>query len=134
MDEGIVRAVRGVDPALRETMRMDPIGDLQEKIIGAVRDIHHTSLVHRFAIEADTVGAATVEKQVGSLNVTQITIMVDEIDIDPDAIDFMSYTVWCSRRSSRRLSKETIVAATIVPKDFFKIGRRWIVEFMETLS
>ncbi len=134
IDEGISGRVKRTDPVLRETMRMDPIGDRQEELLGVVSDIHHMALGERFAIGADTVGAEMIVKQLGRLDVTQITILVDDIDVDPEAVDLMSYTAWWPENVSEALAIGDVVRAAVLPKDIWGIGRRWVVDSLKVLS
>ncbi len=134
IDGEIVQRIKSNAPSLRDTVKMEPLGSGQETLIGVVSDIHTLSLIDRFDIGADTIGANLLEQQLGTLNVTQVTILVDDIAIDPAAEDFMSYTAWCSEDVSEALTVGSVVNATILVEDILKIGRRWVAKSLEVLS
>ncbi len=87
----VVRRVRSMETVTRETMPINPFDGLKENILGVVSDIHRLSLDKKFGIGPSTLAAKLIEEKLGSMNVTQLTVLVDEIDVDPDAIDRMSY-------------------------------------------
>ena len=68
------------------------------------------------------------------LDTVQITILVDEIAVDADALDLMSYTFWCSPELVlESLSEADIVSATIMPRDIAGVGVRWVASMVKWL-
>ena len=130
----VVRRVRSMDTVTRETMPINPFDGLKESILGVVSDIHQLSLDKRFGIEPSTLGAKLIEEKLGSMNVTQLTVLVDEIDVDPDAIDRMSYTVWCSGVAAELVGNGSVVSAAVEAANIFGIGRRWVANSLAVLS
>lgn len=63
-------------------MRMDPIGR-EETLVGTVTHGSEVSLESRFGIESDTIGARIIGNLLGGLTAVQITILVDELAVDP---------------------------------------------------
>ena len=130
----VVRRVRSMDSTTRETMAISPFYGLEERILGVVSDIRQFSLDRKFDIGPSTLGAKLIEERLGSMNVTQLTILVDEIDVDPDAIDRMSYAVWCSGRVAESLDKGSVVSAAVEAENILGIGYRWIANSLEPLA
>ncbi len=135
IDNAIVkRAGQKPDSSLRDTMRIDPIGDRSDHLCGVVHDIVQLPLDEKFGIELDTLGGQTLSKRFPDLKVAQLTILVDEIATDPDAIDFLSYTIWCNPTAAvETLSKRHIVSLTVTPTEIWGIGRRWLGSNIERL-
>lgn len=130
----VVRRVKSMDSVTRETMPINPFDGLKESILGVVSDIHQLSLDKRFGIEPSTLGAKLIEEKLGSMDITQLTVLVDEIDVDPDAIDRMSYTVWCSGGASEALDKGSVVSAAVEVENILGIGHRWVARSLEVLA
>ena len=121
----------------RETVRMDPLSDESETLVGEVSESFEIDLAARFGISRNSIGAAILDKTFPGLRVTQITILVDDFLNDADAVDKMSYTAWCPADvAPRGLAKRAFVAAKIAPREFKfmgEIGRRWVAESVEEL-
>ena len=130
----VVRRVRSMDTVTRETMPINPFDGLKESILGVVSDIHQLSLDKKFGIGPSSLGAKLIEEKLGSMNVTQLTVLVDEIDVDPDAIDRMSYTVWCWGGAGESLDNGSVVSAAVEVANIFGIGHRWVAKSLEVLS
>ena len=68
------------------------------------------------------------------LEAIQITILVDDIDIDPAAIDLLSYTFWCEvSESSQSVATQDIVWVEVIPVEILGDESRWIAEHLELL-
>ncbi len=128
IDSVIVKRV-GERPnsGLRDIMRIDPIGNKRDSLDGVVHDIVQLRLDEKFGINSCTLGGQEISKLFPNLKATQITVLVDEIATDPDAVDFLSYTVWCKpTKTTESLSKGHIVSLTVTPKEIWGIGRKWL--------
>ena len=105
-------------------------------MIGYVSEIANVNLRTRFRIGDRTVLASALDRTFPGLMVTQLTILrnIDDILNDPDAVDVLSYTVWCPAGViPSGLAKRQSVSATIVPVKLLEIGCRWLVESLEQL-
>ena len=116
----------------RETMRIDPLGNQEEELLGRVSDVRRFSLEDSPYFETGTIGAVMVEQQLGSMNVTQITVLVDESD--RDVVDLLSYSVWCPENTVPLPPEGAIVSARVMPQDVLGIGRKWVAKALEVLS
>lgn len=128
IDSAIVKRV-GERPnsGLRDIMRIDPIGNKRDSLDGIVHDIVQLRLDEKFGIDSGILGGQEISKLFPNLKATQITVLVDEIATDPDAVDFLSYTVWCKpTKTIESLSKGHIVSLTVTPKEIWGIGRKWL--------
>ena len=115
-------------------MRICPIGNQRDSLYGVVHDIVQLALDERFDIESGTLGWQVVSKLFPDLKATQITILVDEIAIDPDAVDFLSYTIWCKPTAvTESLSKGHIVSLIVEPKEILGIERKWLGSQIERI-
>ena len=91
-------------------------------------------IAKRFGLGPRSLGAQLVGRSFPGLEAVQITIIVDDIDIDPAAVDLLSYTFWCELSN---------VAKTVVPQDVVKVDleparilggdRYWIAESIEIM-
>ena len=119
----------------RETVRMDPLGDESETLVGEVSDVIEIDMTARFGISRNSIGAAILEETFPGLRVTQITVLVDDFLNDPAAVDKMSYTAWCPKGvAPDGLAKRAFVAAEVTPRGFIGgVGRRWVAESVNEL-
>ena len=130
---GLVHAPREPDPFVvsklrqsqnlaRDTVRMDPLGSIAAEITGVVHARVTPNLERRLGAPAGTIGYELLRKQVGTGDLVQLTVVVDELGQDPDAIDFQSYTVICRPGSvNRRIVPGTIVYAKLVQLQFLVV-------------
>lgn len=122
----VLRRLTQAKHASRETIRIDPIGN-GETHIGAVTHVSAVLLENRFSVVPNSLGAQQLNKILGGLEVTQVTIQVDEIATDPDAEDLMSYTFWCnSNLVPPLLAVGNVVSTDIKPTELVGIGLRWV--------
>ena len=112
LTEAAIRRVRDSHVRPRETMRIDPLGAKPEIMVGRVVAVRKVELADRLGLQAGSVIAKGVDKHFPGLRAVQITLLVDEIDIDPDAEDLLSYSFWC-RMSS--------VAESVAPHDIIRV-------------
>ena len=121
----------------RETVRVDPLGEKSETLVGEVSEALEIDIAARFGISRNSIGAAILGKTFPGLRVTQITILVDDSLNDTDAVDKMSYTAWCPADvAPSGIAKGASVVAEIAPREFKfmgEIGRRWVVESVDKL-
>ena len=114
-------------------MRVDPMGG-EEAHIGTVTHLGRVSLEKRFGIASDSMGARMIYDFLGSSDISQITILVDELAVDPDAEDLMSYTFWCSaERLPESLADNDLIIVTMSPVDFMGVGMTWVANAVEWL-
>ena len=119
----------------RDTVSMQPLGERRESVIGEIADIVEIDLRNRFDISDGTVQARMLSGTFPDLRVTQVTILVDDILNDPDAIDVVSYTAWCPADiAPSGLANREVVDAVIAPVELLGIGRRWLVKSIERLT
>lgn len=134
MPDSVIRRVRDVSSRPRETLRIEPFGSKRETLIGRVTAVHTVDLGQRLGIKLGSVGAQLVGGRFPGLEAVQITILVDDVDIDPAAVDLLSYTLW-GQVSDLALSLKTqdIVWVEMEPAKILGGDSRWIVESLEIL-
>ncbi len=131
----LARVRRGVsDSQQRNTVSVPAYEGSHEYLIGDVSDIFDFYLPTRFGLSESSVLAIAMGRIFPGLQVTQITILIDEILNDPDVMDVWSYTVWCPAKIvPAGLVAHQSVSATISSIEFLSIGNRWVVESIERL-
>ncbi|MDE2686434.1 MAG: hypothetical protein OXI16_02895 [Chloroflexota bacterium] len=133
IEPAIVTRVGASESKTRDTMRVDPMGG-EETHIGTVTHIGIISLEKRFGMASDSLGARMIYDVLNSSEITQVTILVDELAVDPDADDLMSYTFWCSVDNlPESLGANDLISATMSPVDFMGVGMTWIASAVEWL-
>ena len=125
---------RRSDSRQRDTVQINPLGEKRESVFGDVSEIVEIDLRTRFDIGDGSVLARTLSSRFPNLRVTQVTILVDDILNDPDAVDVMSYTAWCPQGTiPSGLARGDTIDTVLVPVELLGVGRRWLVESIERL-
>ena len=133
IESGIIKRVRQSESKTRDIMRVDPMGG-EETHIGAVTHMGMVSLEKRFGIASDSIGARMIYDVLNSSDIAQVTVLVDELAVDPDAEDLMSYTFWCSAgRLPESLAENDLISVTMSPVDFMVVGTTWVANAVEWL-
>lgn len=134
IDVSMVERVGRSESKTRDIMRIEPMGGA-EKHIGVVAQVGAVSLTDRHGVAPDSPIARQAAKILGGLTVTQLTIHVDEIAIDSDAEDILSYTIWLNPQGlPKSLSKGAIVSVAIRPIDIFGIGYKWVADKLDVIA
>lgn len=134
IDVSIVDRVGRSESKTRDIMRIEPMGGA-EKHIGVVAQVGAVSITDRHGVAPDSPIARQAAKILGGLTVTQLTIHVDEIAIDPDAEDILSYTIWLNPQGlPKSLSKGAIVSVAIRPIDIFGIDYKWVADKLDVIA
>lgn len=134
MANSMIQRVKSVSSRTRETLRIDPFGSRRETLIGRVTAVNTVDLVRRLGFEPGTVGAQLVGGRFPGLEAIQITILVDDIDIDPDVVDLFSYTFWCRASDmTRSLKTHEVVQVELEPARILGGDSRWVTESIEIL-
>ena len=119
----------------RETMRIDPIGTERETLVGRVVEVHAVDLARRLQVERGSIGAGLIDNRFPDLKAIQITILVDEMDIDPDAEDLLSYTFWTAATPvSESIARHDIAHVEILPVKILGGENRWVAESIEIVQ
>ena len=142
---GLVHAPREPDPVAvgklresqnlaRDTVRMDPLGSIPVEITGVVQDRVTPNLARRLGIHEGTIGYELLRKEIGSGDLVQLTVLVDDLGQDPAAIDFQSYTIICKSRSvNHRIVAGTIVQLKLVQMDILGRAPFWYSEQIDLI-
>ena len=134
IDASMVDRVRRSESKTRDIMPIEPMGR-PDKHIGVVAQVGEVSITDRYGIVPDSPGARQAAKILGGLTVTQLTIHVDEIAIDPDAEDILSYTIWCNPQGlPKSLAEGAIVSVAIRPITIFGIGDKWVADKLDVIA
>lgn len=134
IDASIVDRVGRSESKTRDIMRIEPMGR-PEKHIGVVAQVGAVSLTDRHGVAPDSPGARQAAKIVGGLTVAQMTIHVDEIAIDPDAEDILSYTIWVNSQGlPKSLAEGAIVSVAIRPIDILGVGMKWVADKLDVIA
>ena len=132
-----IAAIRRVSEARfrsRETMRMEPLGSHPEVLVGRVTNAHRVPLDRKSGLEDGSLGLRMIGEHFPRLDAVQLTILVDEIDIDPEAEDLFSYTFLCPvSEAADSVEVNDIVKVDIRPLKLPGLGRRWVATALELL-
>lgn len=134
IDASIVDRVGRSESKTRDIMRIEPMGR-PEKHIGVVAQMGAVSITDRYGIAPDSPVARQAAEILGGLTVAQMTIHVDEIAIDPDAEDILSYTIWVNSQGlPKSLAEGAIVSVAIRPVTIFGIGDKWVADKLDVIA
>ena len=68
------------------------------------------------------------------LEAVQITLLVDELDLDPDAVDMFSYTLWVQSSSvADSVARNDLIEVGIEAVELLGEERRWVATSLEIL-
>ena len=114
-------------------MKIDPLGSKSETLIGRVVAVHEIDLTSKLDINPGSIGANFVIGNFPGLQANQITMLVDEIDIDPDAEDLLSYTFWCPiSNSAQSVRNDDIIKVEIEPVNvLLESERHWVARSLK---
>ena len=86
------------------------------EIIGIVRERSNPDLAKRHELPRKSIGFLDLAKTIGDADPVQLTATVDELAVDPAAIDLMSYTFLAPRSlAGKNIVKSAVVSAVLVP-------------------
>ena len=134
MPESSMRRVREANARTRQTERIDPIGAGRETLVGRVAAAHTLDLARRLDLSPGSLGARLVGGRFPGLEAVQITVLLDDIDIDPAAIDLLSYTFWCEvSETSQAVAPQDIIRVDVTPVEILGDESYWVGEHLELL-
>ena len=96
LDNGYSNSIRRHRAASRATQRIEPEAGEVITILGIVDQVSHVSAFEKLGVNPGTLDAEQIVKKFSGENVTQITVRVDDLDKDAEALDYKSYTLWIS--------------------------------------
>jgi hypothetical protein len=118
--------VRHAESHARETMAIFPFEGRSETLVGVVTELGIVDFQKRFHVEDGTLGYSLITEGLGGRNLLQLTIQVDEIASDPDALDLFSYTFLCPQEGvPSSIQRGAIIETSLEPVDLFFGGRVW---------
>ena len=113
---------------------MEPLGSSTETLVGRVQSALNVPLDKKSGLPAGSIGLGLIAEHFLSLDVVQFTILVDYIDIDPDAEDLFSYTFLCPvSDAANSVEVGDIVRVEIRPIDLPGLGPCWSATALELL-
>ena len=134
IEDAIVKRAQTSSSQYRESLRIEPLGDSPELIIGIVHDRSVPNLSKRHNLPRNGMGYSDLAKHIGDPDPVQLTVLVDELPSDPAAIDYSSYTFLCPKSLvNRRINKGVLVKALIEPIEPFATSRIWLCKEIERL-
>ena len=134
MSESSMRRIVEASSRTRQTERINPLGAGRETLIGRVAAVHTVDLAQRRDLSLGSLGARMVGRRFPGLEAVQITILVDDIDIDPAAIDLLSYMFWCEvSETSQSVASQDIVRVDVSSVEILGDESRWVAEHLELL-
>lgn len=127
------RAKENRSPA-RDTMRIEPLGSRNVTIVGVVRERSQPDLNRRYGFGVGSIGFGELARMVGDPDPIQLTVLVDELSVDPAAIDFSGYTFLCPKSIiDKSVRQGAVVQATLRPLEILGGDRVWLASSIEVL-
>ena len=94
LDNSYAESVRRHRASSRDTVRMEPASDVFLTILGVVDSVTTFSALERLGIGSGILAAEQIVRKFSGEKVTQVTVRVDDLDVDPQALDYKGYTFW----------------------------------------
>ena len=130
----VVKRVKESQNMARDTMSIEPIGSTNAEIIGIVREISRPNLARRHGLDRNSVGFSELAKIIGDPDPVQITVQVDELPNDPDAIDYSGYTFLSPRNlNTRGITKGAVISASLTPQETLNGIKFWLGQKIEII-
>lgn len=134
LDEAMVARIHRATDRPRETMRIEPLSSKSEQIVGAVQDYGEVDISVKWNLTPDSVGLRYATQLFGGHGVTRITLLVDELAQDPEAVDLFSYTLYCPNESlAGPIQRGSVLSAVAVPREILGIGMIWFGADLERI-
>ena len=91
--------------------------------------MHSVDLAKRLGLSPESVGTQLSGGRFLGLEARQMTVLVDDIDIDPSAFDLLSYTFWCEVSGiSNSVTTQDIIQVDVNPVDILAEEGRWVAD------
>ena len=134
IDPELVKRVNESQILARDTMRIEPIGRRTAEIVGVVRERSKPDLARQHRLERSSIGFRDLANTIGDADPVQLTVQVDELPGDPDAIDYLSYTFLLPRKlAGQDISRGTVIQARLAPMETLSGIRLWVAQEIEIL-
>ena len=135
IDPALVKRVNESQNKARDTFSIDPIiGSTNAEIIGIVRELSRPDLARRHGLERNSVGFIQLTNIIGDPDPVQITVQVDELPNDPDAIDYSGYTFLSPRNvNTRGITKGAVISASLTPQETLNRIKFWLASKIEII-
>lgn len=130
----VVKRVNESQNMARDTIPIDAIGSTDDEIIGIVREVSRPNLARRHQLERNSIGFIELAKIIGDPDPIQITVQVDDLPNDPDAIDYSGYTFLSPRKSDTRgLTRGAVISASLTPQETLNGIKFWLARKIEII-
>ena len=131
----LIDSVRRAENQVRQTMRICPFEGPTEVLVGVITELVKVDLQKRFQIEDGTVGYELTTQRLGDRELLQLTMQVDDIAGDPDALDLFSYTFLCPRENvPPSVERGAIIETSLEPVGLFGGDRVWKSKRVEQIG
>ena len=116
----------------RENMRIEPLGTVA--VEGIVRERSQPNLAKRHGLERNSIGFGLLTQAIGDADPLQLTVQVDELTDDPDAIDYLSYTFFVPKsRADQDIARGDVMRALLTPVEMLGSIKLWLAKEIERL-
>lgn len=134
IDPALVKRVNESQNIARDTIPIKPIGSVDTKITGIVRELSRPDLARRHGLQRNSVGFIQLTKIIGDPDPIQLTVQVDELPNDPDAIDYSGYTFLSPRNlNTRGLTRGAVISASLTPQETLNGIKFWLAPQIEII-
>ena len=95
---------------------------------------HGPNLARRHGLERNSVGFIQLTNIIGDADPVQITVQMDELPNDPDAIDYSGYTFLSPRNpDTRGITKGAVISASLTPQETLNGIKFWLAPQIEII-
>lgn len=134
IDPALVNRVKESLNITRNTIPIEPIGSTNAAITGIVRELSSPDLAQRHKLPRNSIGFNRLANTIGDADPIQLTVQVDELPNDPDAIDYCAYTFLTPRnRNTQSLTRGAVISASLTPQETLNGIRFWLAQTIETI-
>ena len=130
VDEGYLKGLSLRRAVVRNIRRVALNADEPLSTQGVINNSQAFSVIDRLGLSP---GAMVAEQVAGIFGGEQI-IQVDDQDLDPNAVDFESYTVWGRPDAWDQAEVNDIIEAEITGEETWADGVRWIATSVVLLA
>jgi len=135
LNNGYAGSVSKNNSLMRATVRVAPESGVSRAVLGVVDHVDTFSTLDKLRLASGTLVASQLAKTFGGEHVLQITIRTDDRDVDPDAHDYKSYTLWVSVQNAPSVQRDDIVSATLHSDIILhQAGVPWICQDLQVLA
>lgn len=134
LDPAMTKRVTDSRYQYRNTQRIDPLGSTDAEFVGLVLERLRPDLARRYRLPRNSIGFIHLANIISAADPVQLTVQVDELSLDPAAIDFSGYTFLLPPNlDAPGIDRGALVCARLTPVEAMDGTRLWLAQEIELL-